>query len=150
MDGEQKIYELGYLLTPLIPEDGLDGEISVLRNLIENKHGLIISEEKAKMHRLAYTIIKRHFGRFDSAYFGWVKFMAVPEMIGEIEKDFKKLSNIVRFIILDITKEESIKKMPTAKAIKRKRPVIIKEAKPKEEIKTEEIDKKLEELLASH
>ncbi len=146
MDREQKIYELGYLLTPLVPEEKVNEEISVLRGDIEKKKGLIIGEEIAKMRKLAYTIKKPNAGSFDSVYFGWIKFVIGGEFLSGVRESLKKNAKIVRFLFLDITKEESIKKIPAGRVIKRKK-VIAKEAKPKEEIKTEEIDKKLEELL---
>ncbi len=146
MERESKIYEIGYLLTPLIAEEKLPEEISVLRNLIENKHGLIIKEEAAKPRRLAYEIKKPNVGSFKNGYFGWIKFMIEPETVDELKKSIDKNSNIIRFVVLDITRDETVRKLPAEKIIKRKRPVV-REAKPKEEIKTEEIDKKLEEIL---
>lgn len=146
MDREQKIYELGYLLTPLIPEEKVNEEISVLRGEIEKKQGLIIGEEIAKMRKLAYTIKEPNAGSFDSAYFGWIKFVIDGELLAGVKESLKRNDKIIRFLVLDITKEESVKKIPSERSMKRKK-VVTKETKPKEEIKTEEIDKKLEELL---
>lgn len=149
MERESKIYEIGYLLTPLIPEERINEEISVLRGLIEGNHGFIINEEGAKMQRLAYTIKKPNAGSFDSAYFGWIKFMAASDSAPEIKKSFDKNQNVVRFLITEITKEEALRKLPTGKFIRKKKPLAARPIEPKikTEIKTEEIDKKLEELI---
>lgn len=140
MDREQKMYEIGYLLSPLIPEEKLDEEVSVLRKLIEDRQGLIINEGRPKMRKLAYPINKT-----ESAYFGWVKFTASPEILKEIENPLKKNNKIIRFLIIKAVKETTVS-MPARKIVKKKKP-----AGPKEkiEIKPEEIDKKLEELLSS-
>ena len=144
MEKESKIYEVGYLLSPLIPEDKLDGEIFVLRDAIEKKQGLVVNEEKARMQRLAYNIIKPHAGNFESAWFGWIKFMANPEIVSEIKNSFDKNQNIVRFLIVNSAKEDTTRRAPR-KTMGRK-PFTAPEVKT--EIKTEEVDKKLEELLA--
>ncbi len=148
MEKDSKMYEIGYLLSPLIPEDKVNEEISVLRNLIEKNHGLIIGEETAMMRRLAYTLKKPNAGSFDSAYFGWIKFMAGAEDFLEAKKEFGKNANIIRFLALELTREKAVKKS-TEDKIAKKRRVAIKPADtgPKEEIKTEEVDKKLEELI---
>jgi len=129
METEQKMYEIGYLLSPLIPEEKLDEEIFVLRKSIEDKQGLIISEGRPKMQRLAYPINK-----LETAYFGWIKFMAEPSSLPEI-----KNPQIIRFLITEI-----IKSSPAKKIIKKKKAII---PGIKEGVKFEEIDKKLEELL---
>ena len=144
MEKESKIYEVGYLLSPLIPEDKLDGEISVLRDAIEKKQGLIVNEEKARMQRLAYNIIKPHAGNFESAWFGWIKFMANPEVLLEIKSHFDKNQNLIRFLIINSSKEDTTKRA-LRKTIGRKH---FTAPEVKTEIKTEEVDKKLEELLA--
>lgn len=137
------MYEIGYLLTPLIPEEKLDEEVFVLRKLIEDKKGLIINEARPKMRKLAY-IIKN----FESAYFGWIKFTADPETIKEIESSLKNPpiggDKLVRFLIVKVIKEAAVLR-PARKIIKKKKPA---EPKEKIEIKPEEIDKKLEELLS--
>jgi ribosomal protein S6 len=143
MEEKTKIYEIGYLLSPLIPEEKLEEEILNLRKLIENKESLIISEEKAKMQKLAYPIIKPNFGRVESAYFGWIRFLAKPNILLQIKDSFEKEPLIVRSMIAKIAKEGPAKKL-FRKSIK---PTV--ELKSKEKIQPEEIDKKLEELLAS-
>lgn len=143
MEKDSKIYEIGYLLSPLIPEDKLDGEISVLRETIEKKQGLITNEERAKMQRLAYIIKRPHIGSFESAYFGWIKFMANPEIISEIKSSFDKNNNLARFLIIESSKEDTSRRAP--RKIIRRKPMTTPEIKT--EIKTEEVDKKLEELV---
>ncbi|MEW5907564.1 MAG: 30S ribosomal protein S6 [Patescibacteria group bacterium] len=146
MEKDPKIYEIGYLLNPLIPEEKIDDEILLLRHSVEQQQGLIINEQRAKMQKLAYTIKRPNKSQFDSAHFGWIRFMSKPDIIGKIKNDFDKNNNIVRFLILEILKEEPAR-IITKKIVKRK-PAI--GEKPKIEIKAEEIDKKLEEILKKY
>lgn len=144
MEKGQKIYEIGYLLSPLIAEEKLDEEISVLRKLIEEKGGFIISEGRPKSQKLAYPIKK-----FETAYFGWFKFSSDSETISEIKNSFEKSplgEKIIRFLLIE-TKKETIAPISPKKAIRKKKLFVTPEAKVKGEIKLEEIDKKLEELL---
>jgi len=128
------LYEIGYLLTPLIPSDKIDGEISVLRKVIEDKKGLITDEGRAKIQKLAYTINK-----LDSTYFGWIQFVADPTYLPEIKNSFDKVDNIVRFLITKPEKEKIGKK--------KDKKIVSKTKEPKEEIKEEEVDQKIEELI---
>lgn len=140
MDKEQKMYEIGYLLSPLVPEEKLDEEISALRKLIEDRQGFIMNEGQLKSQKLAYPINK-----FKTAYFGWMKFLVNPEDVSEVKSSFKKNAQIIRFLITQIMAEKA-RPIITKKIVKKKKVAV---PKPKTEIKIEEIDKKIEELLAS-
>jgi len=133
METEQKMYEIGYLLSPLVPEEKLDEEIGSLRKLIEDKKGFILNEGRPKIQKLAYPIKK-----LETAYFGWIKFTADPSSLPEINPPAGG-PQIIRFLITEI-----IKSPPAKKIIKKKKTMI---SGIKEGVKFEEIDKKLEELL---
>ncbi|MBU4223955.1 30S ribosomal protein S6 [Patescibacteria group bacterium] len=145
MEKNQNTYEIGYLLTPLIPEDKLDDNVSNLRKFIEDKHGLILMEGRPKAQKLAYSIKS-----FDSAHFGWVKFMANSEIINDISASFEKNDNVLRFLVIKPAKETGVVKLRDKKLIGRKKIAGVKKTEGMDEktgIKSEEIDKKLEELL---
>lgn len=139
MKEEHKMYEIGYLLNPLLAEENLENEVSAMRKLIEDGKGFIINEGRPRMLRLAYAIQK-----IDNAHFGWLKFSSGSESILDIQNDFKKNKNIIRFLITIAHKENMMARSPKIMA-KRKKPVVAEKDKPS--IKPEEIDKKLEELL---
>lgn len=136
MEKETKMYEIGYLLSPLISEENLDEEISALRKLIEDKQGFIMNENRARSQNLAYPV-----KGFNSAYFGWIKFAVSPEVLPEIKISGDK---IIRFLIIKTIKETAVPRL-IKKIVKKK----ISFERPKEKlgIKPEEIDKKIEELL---
>jgi len=149
MENNTKTYEIGYLLTPLVSEEKLDEEVSVLRKLIEDQQCFIMGEERPKMRKLAYPIQK-----FDTAYFGWIKFVVTPEIAEKVKGAFDGAGNVLRFLILEITKEDAIKK-PVKKfskpfrSEKSEAPSAGGEVRVKTEVKPEEIDKKIEELLGT-
>ncbi len=145
MERETKIYEIGYLLSPFIPADKLNEEISLIRKIIEDRQCLITGEGRAKMQNLSYMIKKGPSEKFESAYFGWIKFIASPEDLEEINGLFKKTPNVIRFISLEAAKETANKK--SASGIMKKKKFPKDEINIKTEVKPEEIDKKIEELI---
>ncbi|MEK7089118.1 MAG: 30S ribosomal protein S6 [Patescibacteria group bacterium] len=106
-----RIYELGYLLTPTISEENLSVNYGNLKDLIVNFGGEIISDEMPKMISLAYTMLsvtQNVRNKFDTAYFGWVKFEIIPEKILELKKKLDIDSNFIRFLILKTVRENTI------------------------------------------
>ena len=56
MDKDNKIYEINYLMTPLIPEDKVAENVAVFRKIIEDNKGLVVGEDQLKMQKLSYPI----------------------------------------------------------------------------------------------
>jgi len=148
MEKEQKIYEIGYLLSPLIPEDKLNDEVAVIRKAIEEGRGLISGEERPKMRKLAYSIKATGSPThgFTSSYFGWIKFIFNSEALPGLKVNIDKNKNIVRFLLLDISKESTL--ITNKKnSVKRKKILTSVTGEDKKPINAEEIDKKLEEII---
>lgn len=151
MEDELTLYELGYLVLSTVKEDELEKETAQLKSVIERNGGLFIGEEgMPKIMKLAYTMIKiisNKKTRFDSAYFGWVKFEASAENVLKINEEVKKLDNILRFILIKTVRE--------SKLMTQRRPMVAKPKKdtPKDEVKEEkpiskvEVDKAIDELV---
>lgn len=146
MENENKIYEIGYLLSPFIPEDKLDEEVFNVRKAIEDSRGFIVSEGYPKRQKLAYTIQRPGKGKFSDAYFGWVKFMAEAASVLDMKNILDKNSVLIRFLIIKTLKESAIS--GRAKSILKKKPVVSETGEIKAEAVLEkEIDEKLDELL---
>jgi ribosomal protein S6 len=165
MEKEPELYEVGYLLKSGLEEGGILAFSENLRNTILEKRGLIVSEGKTKKQPLAYPIKKEL-----SAIFNWIKFSVEAVSIKEIKKYLDKQTDILRFLIIKVQKEEppkptilkprkaKIQKAPLAEPVKTgllQKPIKtvekekIDESKDidKTKIKEEEIDKKIEKLL---
>lgn len=110
---DNRIYEIGYLLTPNIPEEKVGEEVSRMKMALENKGAIIISDEYPKMRVLAYMIEKSVAGRnekYQNAYFGNIKFEASPEAALLVKADFDADRTIVRFLMI-----KTVREIPVAK-----------------------------------
>jgi small subunit ribosomal protein S6 len=145
----EKVYELGYLILPTVPEEHVAAEVQNIRTVIENNKGVFITEEFPKLRQLAFSMKKTSTGqnlKFDKAYFGWVKFDAPSSAISEIEKEMKKNSNILRFMVINTVRENTMYSQKTVF-----RPATLAADAPKSEdtvkMSEEEIEKTIEKLV---
>ncbi|PJE73458.1 MAG: 30S ribosomal protein S6 [Candidatus Terrybacteria bacterium CG10_big_fil_rev_8_21_14_0_10_41_10] len=142
---DQKIYEISFLINPLTTEDKVGEDVAVLREIIEKNGGFIMGEEPAKMQKLSYPIKFKSGSKssdFDSAYFCWMKFYVTPSSIENIKKAIDLNDKIIRHMITDVTKDKTPQ---SAHASSKRSTQTVKEEK--EDIKPEQIDEKLEEML---
>lgn len=142
MDKDNKTYEINYLLTPLILEDKIAEETAVLRKIIEDNKGFVVGEDQPKMQKLSYAIKK-----FDNGYYGWFKFSVGAEFIDNIKNGFNKNEKILRALVTEAGKENAAKFAPRYGAGMAKPEEAFSETTEKVEIKPEQIDQKLEEIL---
>lgn len=149
-----RIYEVGYLLVPSLEEENAPAIYTKIKDLVVSLGGEIISDDMPKMINLAYTmqkITQNARTKYDTAYFGWVKFEINPLKILELKKSLDAGANIIRFLILKTIRENTIAtKRFIYKGSKRK----VLYAKKGEEnesslpIDKEEIDKEIEAMVA--
>lgn len=122
---ENRIYELGYHVVSSIPEEKLPAEVTAVKDLLEASGAVFISEEFPKLKTLSYAMTKvvgaRHL-KFDTAYFGWLKFEITPGAVDAIRKALEKNDNIIRFILIKTVRESTIAviKTPTYRAEEKK------------------------------
>lgn len=107
---EPKIYEIGYLLTPIIPQDALaENVVQTLKAPIDKLGGVITSEMDPSMIRLAYTI-KKDIGnkkeRFNDAYFGALRFKLLPEKVLALKEALDKSEKVIRHLTIAMPKGE--------------------------------------------
>lgn len=142
MNKDNKTYEINYLMTHLLPEDKVAEEVFVLRKIIEDNKGFVVGEDQPKMQKLSYPIKK-----FDSAYYGWFKFSAEAESIDNIKNGFNKNEKILRAMVTEAEKENAAHFAPRhgVGAIKSEGAPL--GTAEKVEIKPEQIDEKLAEIL---
>ncbi|MBX4210794.1 30S ribosomal protein S6 [Candidatus Parcubacteria bacterium] len=154
-DIEAKIYEIGLLIVPTIAEEKVAGEFADIKSIIEKANGVFIAEELPKQRALAYTMVK-HIGarneRFDTAYFGWVKYEIVPGAIDDIKKKLESRDTVLRFLIVKTVRENTMSfpkiSMRKTEAERTPRKVSTDAAVEKKPGMSEaEIDKTIEELV---
>ena len=153
-DKSKKLYEIAYFLSSSIKEDDVLKHVQKLRELLEKHGGEITKEELPQIKYLAFPIKHERQG-----YFGYAHFKISSEKIKELSGVLKLTDDILRFLILKVTKAQ-IEQMTTShiniprkeqeKAEEAVESVLKEGAKSQvEEQKVElgELDEKLEELL---
>lgn len=157
---EPKIYEIGYLLTPIIPQDALAENVAqAFKTPIEELGGLVTSEMGPSIIRLAYAI-KKNIGnkkeRFSDAYFGALRFKLLPEKILVLKELLDKNDKIIRYLYIVMPKGDETIVVPKRSFQRREvqaEPFEI-ERRAKEEgsveapeMTEEDIDKEIDNLL---
>lgn len=155
MSGDPRVYEVGYLFVPTISEEELPASYGNLKELISSFGGQIISDEMPKMITLAYQMLKvvaNIRSKFNTAYFGWVKFEMDPAKVLELKKKLDLSPEIIRFLIIKTVKENTIATKRFAYRDAAHKKPIAKNADgvnaESVEINKEEIDKEIDAMIA--
>lgn len=145
---ESFLYELGYHLLPTVPEDQVAEKVEAIKKLIEGNGGTVITEGAPVPTELAYTmdkVIANKHNRFDSSYFGWMKF-SVEEKQGVValKEAIDQDNDVLRYILIKATAVA-----PAQKTILRETKAESKtiSAPRKEEESAEVSEKELEESI---
>lgn len=149
-EDSERIYEVGFLMPPSIPEDSLKEEVLKIKELITEAGGRIILEGTPGLETLAYTIEKRAENlvmKFDEAYFSFIKFELDAEKVSALKINLDKNPNIIRYILVTITKEKE-REAPRSRAPVREETTSVEEVSTPAVFSEEEIDKSIEELIA--
>jgi small subunit ribosomal protein S6 len=153
---ESKIYELGYHLNPDIEEAEVKTQAQELSNLITQSEGSILSSKEPRRTHLSYPIRRKQYG-----YFGTFDFTASPDTIEKINAQMKLQSGVLRFLlakrshsgkemrVLGEHRAERMKTRPQETSVRKRTESALpeREEKAKEKIKTEEIEKEIEEVI---
>ncbi len=100
---DPKLYELGYLLSPLVTENDLGGAVLAVKQEVEKLGGAIVEEGEVSMRPLAYPIekvIEHKHDTFTNAYFGWFKYTLAPEKAVALKSVYEKMPNMIRFLVM--------------------------------------------------
>ena len=150
-----RIYEVGYLLVPTISGENVPAIYSKIKDLIASLSGKIISDEMPRQIELAYPMVKvvsNIRNKFDTAYFGWVKFEMGSQEVLDLKKKMDLDINVIRFLILKTVKENTIatKKFVRTDAPRKKNSTKKDETEEGAEmpINKEEIDKEIDAMVA--
>jgi len=148
MNGKKTVYELGYLLVPTIAEEQVAGEVETIKAVIEKHEGSFITEDFPKLRPLAYEMAKATNGerkRFDTGYFGWIKFETSPSLVPQIKSDLDRNAHILRFMIINTVRENTLVGQKMAfKASDAEKKEVKADEKPMTE---EELDKSIDNLV---
>ncbi|HCX27986.1 MAG TPA: 30S ribosomal protein S6 [Candidatus Portnoybacteria bacterium] len=135
------MYELIYLLSPLMERKDIDAAAAKVRSfIIKDLGGQVKTADVWDKRKLGYPIKKQIFG-----YHAVVEFNLESDKIDELQKNLKSNSDILRFMIITrkLLKEQPLRQRRPAKP----KPMVTPEIHKGEKVKIEELDRKLEELL---
>jgi len=152
-DVNSRVYELGYLLVPTISEEDVPVVFGNLKELVSSLGGIAISDEMPRMIPLAYLMVKvvaNLRNKFNTAYFGWVKFTMDSDKILELKKKLDLDPNFIRFLILKTVKENTIaaKRFVRGEVHRKPRMLRNEDTETAVPINKEEIDKEIDALVA--
>lgn len=155
-EGGLHAYEVGYHIAPAVSAENLPSEVENIKNFLTKEGVAVISEEFPKIRELAYSISKAIGGakrNFDTAYFGWIKFDAGEVPIARIKKFFDENENILRFLLINTVRENTLFSPKISDAVLAKEePKPARKDSPEREIKSpisqEELDKTIDKLIA--
>lgn len=149
----ERVYELGYLLVPTIPQEDVPAVYGNLKELIASLGGVPIADEMPKMISLAYAMVKvvaNVRNKFNTAYFGWTKFTMETDKVLELKKKLDLDPNFIRFLILKTVKENTIaaKRFVRGEVMHRRPPTKKADDEVVIPINKEEIDKEIDAMVA--
>ncbi len=151
---ERQVYELGYLLNPSIPSEDVSVHYDSLKDLIVSMAGAVISDEMPRMLALSYTMSKvtqNVRSKFNTAYFGWIKFELDRGRVAELKKKLHLDANIIRFLILKTVRENTIATRRFVQRAFRRRMPFVKREEGSEAplpLNKEEIDREIDAMVA--
>jgi ribosomal protein S6 len=102
-------YEFAFHILPTVAEGEVPEALSQIKAHITNHGGQIFDEELPERIDLVYPIVKHLEGKnrqFNSSYFGWIRFRLEGEKLGALQEELRIESNILRFLLIKLTKVE--------------------------------------------
>jgi len=106
-----KVYELSFIFVPLLAEEVVPVKFSELKNIISDSGGQFIVEELPRLINLAYVMektISNKNHKFNTGYFGWVKFEIGDEGVENIAKKLKFNDDILRCLLIKTVRENTL------------------------------------------
>lgn len=150
---EARVWELGFLLAPTLPEADAVAEGLAIKTLVVDCGLSPLAEEAPRSIALAYPIARTGAHKktyHTSAYFGWVKFEGQAECLETLAQEMKKRESVLRHILISTVRESttSPRKLFTSdelagKTIEKK--VVAESGKGK--LSEEELDKTIDALV---
>lgn len=108
---EHNSYELAFHVLPTVAEGEVAEIADAIKAEITTHEGVIGEGETPARIELAYSIekyLEGKYRKFNSAYFGWVRFTAPASSIEEINEFLSSHQSVLRHMVLKLTKLEEV------------------------------------------
>lgn len=150
---ESRLYEVAYLVTPLITEEEILATVdAALRLPVDQAGGLVTGVTHPKRQPLAYAVgksVNHKRTLYREAYFGAIRFELDPVAVEQVKKSLTENELVLRFITAILPRRKEVPVAPRRPVAARRSKSGDKIATPaKPELSKEEIDKEIEGLLA--
>lgn len=106
---ERQSYELAFHILPTVAEEEVPAVFEAIKTAITKDGGELFDEEAPERFMLAYEVVRHLEGKnrkFQSAYFGWVRFRAEGEVVAKLTHELEINTNILRHLIIRLTRAE--------------------------------------------
>ncbi len=137
-------YETAFVISPKVEEEELEKIISHMTEIISKKEGKLVKQDNWGKRKLAYPINK-----FDEAYYVFFLYDGEPDILKELEKNFRQSEKILRYLTVKKDIEEKVRWKRKTKDKKEKKAKEEETEPPKEEKKEAEKEKQAEDSSSS-
>lgn len=151
-DIENKVYEIAVNIVPTLSDDQVAGVFGILKDTMTKLGGSMIEEQYPKQMALSYTmnrVISNKNNKFNTAYFGWVKFEMPAANVEEFKKILDRNEDIIRLMILKTVRESTLAPKKVLRADGAKRKGSKDETTEESEMDKEAVDKKIAEITVT-
>jgi len=98
-------YETAFLISPKLSEEETAEIISRMADIVSQKKGKIVKEDRWGKRKLAYPI-----KRFDEAFYVFFLYESDPSVPFELERRFKQTEAILRFLTVKKETKKNIRR----------------------------------------
>ena len=108
---EGRVYELGFVFAPTIPEEKVGEAYEALKTDLIKRGAEVISEEAPVLRGLAYEMTKVIANKninFSEGYFGWVKFNFLSDAVADLENVLREDAHLIRYLLIKTVKENTL------------------------------------------
>jgi len=98
-------YETGFLISPNLSEEETENIILQMADIISQKKGKMIEQEKWGKRRLAYPIKK-----FGEAFYVFFHYEGSSDIPLELARRFKQMDTILRYLTLKKESKENVRR----------------------------------------
>lgn len=151
---DQKTYEVGYLLSPLVPTEALAAAVDkFIKAAIVGASGEVLDDWPARRVTLAYPIKRltnNKTATFREAFFGSLRFRSQPEAAAGLGQIFRASPEVIRHLLLEVSKSDLIHE---ARLRFQQKKALLPSSRPVEKNKSpmsaDELDKEIDQLLTA-
>ncbi len=105
------VYEVSYLLLPMLDETQVTTQVAEMKSAVEKAGGALISDENPVLVDLAYSMTKvvgttRH--KCTAGHFGWMKFDVPMGEIAMVKKAMDANDAVLRYLLIKTVRENTL------------------------------------------